>query len=76
MKSIRSRVATVWCQVMHPAPMWPVNGYYQCPACLRAYPVPWEQGGRSRHAADQQVLSNDPAETVASRTAVAALASR
>jgi len=29
---------------MHPAPMWPVNGHYQCPVCLRSYPVPWEEG--------------------------------
>jgi len=23
--------------------MWPVNGYYICPACLRTHPVPWEE---------------------------------
>jgi hypothetical protein len=21
--------------------MWPVNGYYRCPDCLRTYRVPW-----------------------------------
>jgi len=28
---------------MHPDPMWPVNGEYQCRVCLRKYPVAWEQ---------------------------------
>lgn len=36
-------VAAKWCRVMHPDPMWPVNGMYQCPRCLRKFPVPWEQ---------------------------------
>jgi hypothetical protein len=30
-----------WCQAMHPSPMWPVNGQYRCPSCLRVYPVQW-----------------------------------
>lgn len=37
------KVAESWCRVMHPAPMWPVNGHYRCPTCLRIYPVPWER---------------------------------
>lgn len=36
------KVAETWCRAMHPAPMWPVNGQYRCPTCLRTYPVPWE----------------------------------
>jgi hypothetical protein len=36
-------MAAKWCRVMHPDPMWPVSGMYQCPRCLRKYPVPWEQ---------------------------------
>ena len=32
-----------WCHAMHPAPMWPVGGMYQCPRCFRKYPVPWEK---------------------------------
>jgi len=35
-------VGDLWCRVMHPAPMWPVHGYYRCPACWRQYIVPWE----------------------------------
>lgn len=31
-----------WCRVMHPDPMWPVRGKYQCPKCHRQFPVPWE----------------------------------
>lgn len=38
-----SGLSAKWCRVMHPDPMWPVNGTYQCPRCLRKYPVPWEQ---------------------------------
>ena len=33
-----------WCYVMHPDPMWPMNGYYRCPRCHRKYRVPWEMG--------------------------------
>jgi hypothetical protein len=27
--------------------MWPVNGYYKCPVCLHAYPVPWEHPAKT-----------------------------
>jgi hypothetical protein len=43
MKPLGSRLQTLWCKSMHPAPMWPVHGRYQCPVCLRSYPVAWEQ---------------------------------
>jgi hypothetical protein len=42
-----SSIGRLWCRLVHPAPMWPVSGYYICPACLRRYPVLWEP----RHAA-------------------------
>jgi hypothetical protein len=38
-----TRLAVIWCQIMHPAPMWPRHGHYQCPKCRRLYKVPWEQ---------------------------------
>jgi hypothetical protein len=41
MKLIAS-LSQFWCQAMHPSPMWPVNGQYRCPSCLRVYPVAWE----------------------------------
>lgn len=41
--SFVSSVGSSWCQLMHPDPMWPVNGEYQCRVCFRKYPVAWEQ---------------------------------
>jgi hypothetical protein len=41
--SLVSSVGSSWCQLMHPDPMWPVSGHYQCRVCLRKYPVSWEQ---------------------------------
>ncbi len=35
------RVSRGWCRAFHRQPMWPVNGFYRCPQCLRTYPVPW-----------------------------------
>lgn len=37
-----SSLSRMWCQAMHPSPMWPVNGQYRCPECMRVYPVAWE----------------------------------
>jgi hypothetical protein len=42
MNAFWSRMAELWCTLMHPAPMWPSHGYYRCPACLREHRVPWE----------------------------------
>ena len=64
-----SAVSRSWCQAMHPDPMWPINGSYQCPKCLKRYPVPWEQQTVVRnldHArlvtpAEAGVLSKGPA---------------
>jgi hypothetical protein len=41
-KTFWSWLADLWCRLIHPAPMWPVHGYYRCPACRRQYAVPWE----------------------------------
>jgi hypothetical protein len=46
MKNLWSRLGEAWCKLAHPAPMWPVKGYYTCPACLRSYRVPWEHEQR------------------------------
>jgi hypothetical protein len=43
MESRVARLGKHWCRVMHPSPRWPIHGHYQCPLCLRTYPVPWEQ---------------------------------
>jgi hypothetical protein len=37
-----SRLTDFWCSLMHPAPMWPIHGRYQCPKCNRLYRVPWD----------------------------------
>lgn len=72
MKALGSRVAKVWCQFAHPAPMWPVKGYYQCPVCLRSYPVPWEHKPCSSRAAVQDATRANPVGR--SATAIAAIA--
>ena len=41
--SITSSVGDAWCQLMHPDPMWPVRGEYQCRVCQRRFPVAWEK---------------------------------
>jgi hypothetical protein len=41
-------LAEGWCHLMHPDPLWPVNGRYRCPACYRTYPVPWANAGSSQ----------------------------
>jgi hypothetical protein len=43
MKRVMTAVRKSWCYSMHPAPMWPINGYYICPRCQLRYPVPWEK---------------------------------
>jgi hypothetical protein len=43
LNSLGKAIGDSWCQLMHPDPMWPVNGEYQCRVCLRRYPVAWEQ---------------------------------
>lgn len=42
MKRVLTAVRKSWCYSMHPAPMWPINGYYICPRCQSRYRVPWE----------------------------------
>lgn len=43
LNSISSTVGDTWCQLMHPDPMWPVRGEYQCRVCQRKFPVAWEK---------------------------------
>lgn len=35
------RLQTLWCGLMHSAPMWPIRGTYRCRTCGCTYPVPW-----------------------------------
>jgi len=38
--------------------MWPVKGYYRCPVCLRAHPVPWEHAQGSRRELASGVVAS------------------
>ena len=44
MRTLWNRLSIAWCRTFHPAPRWPAHGCYHCPACFRAYPVPWHEG--------------------------------
>lgn len=54
---LMDRVARMWCRWTHPAPMWPINGQYRCPECLRTYHVPWNDTGdlAAEHSKQGQV---------------------
>ena len=63
MRKIWNRISIGWCRKFHPEPSWPLSGHYHCPACLRVYPVPWEEGekflrqeGPAAHAATNGFL--------------------
>lgn len=60
MARLFNKVQEAWCRLMHPDPMWPVNGYYRCPTCLREYPVVWEE-----HSHNPQVPAVQPAKVPA-----------
>jgi hypothetical protein len=74
-KSLGSRLQTLWCKSVHPAPMWPVKGYYQCPVCLRSYAVPWEQSTAATRADKPALLTEAPLKASSHSAAVAAAAS-
>lgn len=61
------RVSRVWCRAFHRPPMWPVNGHYRCPDCLRTYPVTWSNSPAPRAVA---VTNRAPARVVAITRAV------
>jgi hypothetical protein len=41
------RAGTIWCDLMHDSPMWPIHGEYECRTCGRHYRVPWAGDGIS-----------------------------
>ena len=43
LNSLSSAAGAAWCKAIHPDPMWPVNGEYQCRVCHRKFRVAWEQ---------------------------------
>jgi hypothetical protein len=44
MLTLWNRASIGWCRTFHPETLWPVHGHYRCRACLRTYPVPWQEG--------------------------------
>jgi hypothetical protein len=38
---VADRIGVWWCNLVHEAPMWPINGRYECGKCGRHHPVPW-----------------------------------
>jgi hypothetical protein len=65
MNRIWSLLKDRWCYIMHPAPMWPVNGFYRCPSCQREYPVPWEQNVTRAETGARQPESEPVSQIVA-----------
>jgi hypothetical protein len=53
-------VGNSWCQIMHPDPMWPVNGEYQCRVCQRKFPVAWERQDTKSHTRPSNVPVSKP----------------
>ena len=44
------KLGTLWCDLMHSSPTWPIHGQYQCRTCGRLYPVPWAGNRLQAHA--------------------------
>jgi hypothetical protein len=38
-KELQTELGTLWCNLMHDSPMWPIHGAYQCRTCGRHYPA-------------------------------------
>jgi hypothetical protein len=55
MRPAGTRIADLWCRLMHDEAMWPTHGQYECRTCGRRYRVCW---GRS--AAGMQHASTGP----------------
>src|SRR5260370_33663937 len=36
-----TKLGTLWCDLIHDSPMWPIHGQYKCRTCGRHYLVPW-----------------------------------
>ncbi len=65
-----SAVSRSWCQAMHPDPMWPINGSYQCPKCLKRYPVPWERQVPNQRLEHARLLTPAEAKVLQTRPSI------
>jgi hypothetical protein len=59
MRALWNRASIGWCRTFHPDPYWPAHGLYRCPACLRTYPVPWQEGDGLAHRERSRADPND-----------------
>jgi hypothetical protein len=64
MNILLDRISEAWCKTMHPEPMWPAHGFYQCRVCFRKFPVAWETKphngqAQARPAALSQALAEE-----------------
>jgi hypothetical protein len=41
MKQTQTRIADLWCGLMHNQPMWPLHGQYECRTCGTQHRVCW-----------------------------------
>lgn len=65
---LASAIGQAWCQLMHPDPMWPVKGEYQCRICQRKFRVAWEQPASLEQAKPAQRSSAESIAPAASQT--------
>jgi len=61
MKPTQTRIADLWCKLMHTDPMWPSHGQYECRTCGRRHQVCWEHPIPAIRGA---VVLPTPAQTV------------
>lgn len=36
-----TKLAGLWCNLMHNEVSWPIHGHYHCRTCHRTYSAPW-----------------------------------
>lgn len=56
MKPAQTRIADLWCKLLHTAPMWPWHGKHECRTCGRRRQVCWERPWKDIR--DSVLLSN------------------
>jgi hypothetical protein len=75
MKPTQSRIADLWCRLMHAEPMWPSHGQYECRSCGRRHRVCWDQPESlaPRELALHHKLLTQDAQAIAIRSGIQCL---